>query len=52
MLEPVIPYKTILSSALGLPTLDIGGRKGLTTSHSPSLTSLNLVQIALSKRPK
>jgi len=24
-----IPFKTILSSALGQPTLDLGGRKGL-----------------------
>jgi hypothetical protein len=42
-------FKTILSSALGLPTLDIGGRKVLTTSHSPSLISLNLIQNELKK---
>jgi len=29
-----IPFKTILSSALGLPTLNLGVRKGLMISHS------------------
>jgi len=47
-----IPFKTILSSALGLPTLDIGGRKGLITSHSKSPIPLNPIQTALRKRPK
>jgi hypothetical protein len=45
-LQPVvrtysIPFKTILSSALGLPTLDLGGRKGLTTPHPKSLSPRN-----------
>jgi hypothetical protein len=38
-----IPFKTTLSSALGLPTLDLGGRKGLTTPHSKSLSSRNSI---------
>jgi hypothetical protein len=39
-----MPFKTILSSALGLPTLDIGGRRGSTTSHSKSLSSRNSIK--------
>jgi hypothetical protein len=38
-----IPFKTILSSALGQPTLDLGGRKGLTTPHPKSLSSRNSI---------
>jgi hypothetical protein len=38
-------FKTILSLALGLPTLDLdlGGRKGLTTPHSKSLSPRNFI---------
>jgi hypothetical protein len=39
-----IPFKTTLSSALGLPTLDLGGRKGLITPHSKSLSSGKLIR--------
>jgi hypothetical protein len=47
-LQPVvrtysIPFKTTPSSALGQPTLDLGGRKGLTTPHPKSLSSRNSI---------
>jgi hypothetical protein len=47
-----IPFKTILSSALGQPTLDLGGRKGLTTPHSKSLSSRNSIRHHAQKKLK
>jgi hypothetical protein len=56
-LQPVvrtysIPFKTIPSSALGQPTLDIGGRKGLTTPHPKSLSSRNSIRHHAQKKLK
>jgi hypothetical protein len=47
-----IPFKTTLSSALGQPTLDIGGRKGLTTPHPKSLRPRNSIRPHAQKKLK
>jgi hypothetical protein len=42
-----MPFMMRLSSALGLPTLDLGGRRGLMIPHSKSLSSRNSIKKSL-----
>jgi len=56
-LQPVvrtwmIPFVTRLSSAIGLPTLALGGSKGLMNSHSLSLSSRNSTRHHTQRRLK